>query len=189
VALRDHLCDTAGVQALHTFESGCGQPSIPLGAGRFGTALVRKGLVGAAKRRLLAGLALGAAMVWSPTSAAAAEALPCPTTAWLSGAIGAGAGVLGSFGSAGILAAADNSRDFDWLRSAAIASGVTAGLGLLFAASDHYTGCSMSQGRIALSVPIVLGIVGTGLPLAIWGASDKLGESPASSSQALVFRF
>ena len=115
--------------------------------------------------------------------------MKCPTSAWISGGVGAGVGVLGSFGSAGILAAADNSRDFDWLPSAAIASGVTAGLGLLFAASDHYTDCGMSQGGLAWSAPIVLGIVGVGLPLAIWGASDKVGESPATTTKALTVQF
>ena len=104
----------------------------------------------------------------------------------LTSGLGVGAGATGALGVSGILAAADDSRDFHFGIGAAVGIGVTAGLTGIYAVVDASTDCAMvtESDGVVWSIPIVMAVVGSLLPVAVWGASDETGE-PADTQQAL----
>jgi len=111
-----------------------------------------------------------------------------PLSVVLTGGLGVAAGAVGALVSSGIIATADDTRDFDFGVGAAVGIGVTAGLSALYAIVDGTTGCSMvnsSPGGLVWSVPITTVVVGSLLPIAIWGAADKNAE-PAQEQAALT---
>ena len=108
----------------------------------------------------------------------------------LTAGLGATFGAAGALGVSGILAAASESRDYSFAVGALTGIGVSSGLSLIYALVDGVSGCPMVREAdgVAWSIPIVMGVVGSLLPLAVWGASDDVGggDSDANSSQALT---
>ena len=105
----------------------------------------------------------------------------------LTAGLGAGFGAAGALGVSAIATAADPNDDYSFAVGALAGIGVTSGLALIYAFADGASGCPMVRdaGGIAWSVPLVLGVVGSLLPLAVWGASTKDESGDAASSQAL----
>jgi hypothetical protein len=104
---------------------------------------------------------------------------------WASGGLGLASGAAASFGSSGIISAADDTRDYSFLTGALVGLAVTGGLSALYTLVDGSTGCDMAADGIAWSVPITTLVVGAALPLAIWGASDELGAPTGDATAAL----
>jgi hypothetical protein len=109
---------------------------------------------------------------------------------WASGGMGVGAGAAGALAVAGALSLADDTRDFEFGVGAGVGIGVTAGLSALYTVVDLSTNCGMARESdgIVWSVPIAMLIVGSLLPLAVWGASDEVGEpaeEPPPATMAL----
>ncbi|MEM1032958.1 MAG: hypothetical protein AAF928_19635 [Myxococcota bacterium] len=100
---------------------------------------------------------------------------PCgeegPWRVALGAGLGAGLGAAGALGVSGGLVATDT-RDFSFRTGALAGVGASSALALLYGLYDGFTGCNMAGDTIAFSVPIVTTLVGSLLPLAIWGASD-----------------
>ena len=104
----------------------------------------------------------------------------------LSGALGVGVGAATALTSAGIISAAD---DFEFGVGAGIGIGVTAGLSLVYVLVDGSTGCSMVHeqgGVVAWSVPIVAAVLGSLLPIAVWGAADELTDAQGQATADIV---
>jgi len=104
----------------------------------------------------------------------------------LTAGLGLGAGASGALGTSAILAAADSSSDFKFGVGAGVGVGVTAALSAVYLAVDGSTGCRMVQrsGSIAWSVPISMLVIGTLLPLAIWGATRSAEPSANATPQS-----
>lgn len=100
----------------------------------------------------------------------------------VSATVGVGAGAGAATLVSGILAASDDTRDFNFWIGAGVGAGVTAGLALLYALVDGSTGCTMVEAGLAWSVPITTLIVGAALPLAIWGAVDEIAPTTETAS-------
>jgi hypothetical protein len=143
-----------------------------------------------AARRLLS--ALVALFVVAASAPARAEG-PCGEDGGVGVTLSATAGVVAgattTLVSTGILVAADGTRDFAFGTGAAVGIGVTSGLSLIYAVVDASTGCAMvrDQGVIAWTVPLTTAVLGTLLPIAVWGASDEIEpEAPVATEAALV---
>jgi len=112
---------------------------------------------------------------------------------WLTGGVAAIAGSGASFGSAGIIAAVDDTRDYSFVAGALISSGITLGLSALYVTVDLVSGCTMvneSAAGFVWGIPITTFVVGAALPIAIWGASDEAappGQAAAALRQDLVW--
>lgn len=129
---------------------------------------------------------LGCVLLGAPTQALASDcADPRGVRVALTAGLGAGVGAAGALGVSGILAAADDSRDYSFAVGALAGIGVTTGLSAIYALVDGASGCAMVQDGVAWSIPITMGVVGSLLPLAVWGASPDAGEAEASADQAL----
>jgi hypothetical protein len=108
-------------------------------------------------------------------------------TVGLTAGIGVAAGAVGALTVAGILVAADDTRDFDFGVGAGVGIGVTAGLAGIYTAVDLATNCQMaaeSGSPVIWSIPIVLFVVGAALPAAVWGASDEVTAESAAALHA-----
>jgi hypothetical protein len=105
----------------------------------------------------------------------------------LTAGLGAGFGAAGALGVSGILAAADPDSDYSFAVGALAGIGVTSGLAVIYAIVDGATDCAMvrESDGIAWSVPIVLGLVGSLLPLAVWGASGQEEAAAGDTSQGM----
>lgn len=95
----------------------------------------------------------------------------------LSAALGAGIGSGAALGVAGALTV-DDRRDFSFAAGALAGVGVTVGLSTIYGLYDGFTGCRMAEGGIAWSVPITMLVLGSLLPVAVWGASGETGTEP-----------
>ncbi len=115
---------------------------------------------------------------------------------WLSAGLGVAAGAATSLTSAGIIAAADDGSDFSFAVGAGVGLGVTGGLSLIYAIVDATSDCAMAdeQGGLAWSVPVTTAVLGTLLPIAVWGAASHAAtpfQPPAveTSTAAITLRF
>ena len=114
-----------------------------------------------------------------------AEAQECPedgvTWVAVTAALGAAAGATGALAVSGGLTV-DGGRDFSFLVGSLAGIGVTAGLSTIYGAYDGLTGCRMAADGIAWSVPIVMLLVGSLIPVGVWAGSDEVvaGEAPAA---------
>ena len=130
-----------------------------------------------------------AAVVTSTPGTASAQ---CPEDGVLmvslSGVAGLGAGSAMSLASSGIIASADPDSEYEFVTGFLVGTAVTGGLSALYAIIDGSTGCSVvrEQGGFAWSIPLTMGIVGSLLPLAIWGASDQEEDPLAEQANQLV---
>ncbi|HHH30288.1 MAG TPA: hypothetical protein ENK57_18370 [Polyangiaceae bacterium] len=106
----------------------------------------------------------------------------------LSAVAGLGAGASTSLASSGIIAAADPDSEYDFLTGFLVGTAVTGGLSALYGVIDGSTGCPVvrEQGGFAWSIPLTMGIVGSLLPLAIWGASDREEDPLAERANQLT---
>lgn len=135
-----------------------------------------------------ASIVLAATTVASPRSASA----QCPEDGalmvGLSAVSGLGAGASTSLASSGIIASADPDSEYDFLTGFLIGTAVTGGLSALYGIIDGSTGCPVvrEQGGFAWSIPLTMGIVGSLLPLAIWGASDQEEDPLAEEAAKLL---
>src|SRR5262245_29308286 len=138
--------------------------------------------------------ALCAAVLLVAGEARAQKQLPVPQTTCeenaltvgLTAGIGVAAGATGALVVAGIFAAADDTRDFDFGVGAGVGIGVTAGLAAIYTGVELGTNCAMaveSGPPIIWSIPVVLFVVGAALPAAVWGASDEV--APEQTAAAL----
>ncbi len=107
-------------------------------------------------------------------------------TVGLTAGLGAVVGAAGALISSGVIAAADDTRDYSFEIGAGAGIGVTAGLSAVYLAFDLGTGCGMASETegVAWSVPITTILVGAALPVAIWGGSDEIEEN--GSEQAAL---
>ncbi len=128
-------------------------------------------------------VASGMALALLTTTVPASAEGPCgdfgALSVWLTGGVGALAGVGASFGSSGIISAADDTRDYSFAAGALISSGITLGLSALYVTVDLITGCALvneSGSGFVWGVPITTFVIGAALPIAIWGASDEIAE-------------
>lgn len=132
------------------------------------------------------GVAVVAAGVFSTTSAGAQEC--AEGDEWnvaLGASLGAGIGAGASLGVAGALTA-DEGRDFSFAAGALAGIGVTVGLSTIYGLYDGFTGCRMAGGGIAWSVPITMLVLGSLLPVAVWGASGEAStEAPVVAAPAM----
>lgn len=129
---------------------------------------------------VVSSVVLGAAItLLAPTAAACDEGAGRVA---VSAAVGVGVGAGAATLTSGIIAAADDTRDYNFWFGAGIGAGVTAGLALVYALVDGSTGCTMVDGGLAWSVPITTLIVGAALPVAIWGASDEVAPTTTAAS-------
>ena len=105
----------------------------------------------------------------------------------LSAGSGVGAGALTSLASSGIIASADPGSSYHFVTGFLVGTAVTGGLSALYGIIDGTTGCAVvrEQGGFAWSIPLTMGIVGSLLPLAIWGAADREEDPAAPQSSAL----
>lgn len=108
----------------------------------------------------------------------------------LSAVSGLGAGAATSLASSGIIASADPDSEYDFLTGFLVGTAVTGGLSALYGIIDGSTSCPVvrEQGGFAWSIPLTMGIVGSLLPLAIWGASDQEDDPLAEQSDQLTGR-
>lgn len=92
----------------------------------------------------------------------------------VSAASGLGAGAATSLASSGIIASADPDSSYDFVTGFLVGTAVTGGLSALYGVIDGWTGCGVvrEHGGFAWSIPLTMGIVGSLLPIAIWGAAD-----------------
>jgi hypothetical protein len=132
-----------------------------------------------AMRSAFAAIGLGASVL----AAAAPADADCGDSArvvWLTGGIALAAGATGALVASGVIVAADDSRDYDFGVGAGVGIGVTAGLSVLYVGIDLGTDCAMARDSavIVWSVPIVTLVVGSLLPIAIWGAADDVEAPP-----------
>jgi len=97
----------------------------------------------------------------------------------LSAGLGLVVGAAGALISSGVVATADDTRDYAFGVGAGAGIGVTAGLSAIYLAFDLGTGCGMANETegVAWSVPITTLLVGSALPVAIWGGSDEIDET------------
>jgi len=113
---------------------------------------------------------------------------PCgedgPWRVGLGASLGAGLGAAGAIGVSAGLAATD-SREFSFATGALVGVGASSALALVYGLYDGFTGCYMAGDSIAYSVPIVTTLVGSLLPVAIWGASDEVGENTSEAAMEL----
>jgi hypothetical protein len=137
-------------------------------------------------RLAAAGIALALLAAAPPAAAEDACGDLGPLGVWLTGGVAAVAGMGASFGSAGIITAVDDTRDYSFVAGALISSGITLGLSALYVTVDLVTGCSMvneSAAGFVWGIPITTFVVGAALPIAIWGASDEAaGEGQAAAA-------
>jgi len=128
------------------------------------------------------------AILLTTTRPAAAQ---CPedgaTMVTLSALAGVGAGAATSLASSGIIASADPNSDYRFLTGFLVGTAVTGGLSALYGIIDGTTGCAVvrEQEGFAWSIPLTMGIVGSLLPIAVWGAAGHQDEPLASSSSQL----
>lgn len=106
----------------------------------------------------------------------------------LSAVSGLGAGAATSLASSGIIASADPDSEYEFLTGFLVGTAVTGGLSALYGIIDGSTGCPVvrEQGGFAWSIPLTMGIVGSLLPLAIWGASDQEEDPLAEQAGQLT---
>jgi hypothetical protein len=97
----------------------------------------------------------------------------------LTSGLAVGAGAASALVTAGVLAAADDSRDFKFGVGAGVGIGVAAGITAIYAVVDASTDCAMvtEADGIVWSIPIVTAVLGALLPLAVWGAADEVGAA------------
>jgi hypothetical protein len=134
----------------------------------------------------LAAIALAAiSLAATRTASAQAGQLECgedgPWRVALTSGLGVGTGAAAALTSAGIISAADDTRDYEFYVGALVGIGVTAGLTAVYAIYDGSTGCEMANTSslgVVWSVPIVMFVLGAALPIAVWGASDEIGATP-----------
>ena len=116
---------------------------------------------------------------------------PCGDFGGMAVGVTAGLGVVvgaaGALISSGVIASVDDTRDYSFGVGAGAGIGVTAGLSAIYFVFDLATGCGMVNDAdgVALSVPITTILLGTALPVAIWGGSDDL-EATASDQAAIT---
>ncbi|MBW2455447.1 MAG: hypothetical protein JRI68_13085 [Deltaproteobacteria bacterium] len=140
-------------------------------------------------RRPSHGLVAGgvALALLSSASAVAAQGGCGESGGWtvgLTAGLGAVVGAAGALISSGVIAAADDTRDYSFGIGAGAGIGVTAGLSAVYLAFDLGTGCGMANDTdgVAWSVPITTILVGTALPVAVWGGSDEIEETEAAQA-------
>ena len=137
-------------------------------------------------------VALGVSLV-SVARPAAAECGESAKVVWLTGGVALAAGATGALVASGVIVAADDTRDYSFGVGAGVGIGVTAGLSALYVGIDLGTDCPMARDSAVMvwSVPVVTLVVGTLLPIAIWGAADDV-EAPAEEpppAGGATFRF
>ncbi len=96
----------------------------------------------------------------------------------LSAGLGVASGATGALISSGIVASVDDTRDYEFYVGTLVGIGVTTGLSAVYAIYDGSTGCDMANNSslgVVWSVPIVMLVLGSLLPIAVWGASDEFG--------------
>ncbi|MEZ4438133.1 MAG: hypothetical protein R3B72_03550 [Polyangiaceae bacterium] len=120
-----------------------------------------------------------------PSEAAAQCTDDGPLLVGLSAGAGAAAGALTALGSGAIVTRADPHTELSLLTAFGVGAAVTGGLSVLYGAVDGFTGCGLvnEHGGFAWSIPVTMAVVGTLLPIALWGAADR--EQPGTSSAAL----
>lgn len=141
-------------------------------------------------RLAAAGIALAMALLAAAPPAAAEDSCGDfgALGVWLTGGVAGIAGLGASFGSAGIIAAVDDTRDYSFVAGALISSGITLGLSALYVTVDLVTGCSLvneSAAGFVWGIPITTFVVGAALPIAIWGASDEAAAEEGQAATAL----
>jgi hypothetical protein len=145
-------------------------------------------------RPLLCATAVAAALT-TASGSAGADCGDSTTVVWLTGGIALLAGATGALVATGVIVAADDTKDFSFGLGAGVGVGVTAGLSALYVGVDLASGCPMAreEATIVWSVPIVTGLLGTVLPIAVWGASDDVEpaeeEPPPAAPAGVVIRF
>jgi hypothetical protein len=145
-------------------------------------------------RTALVGCALVGASIATP-GRAAADCGDSTAVVWITGGVALLAGATGALVSSGVIVAADDTKDYSFGVGAGVGIGVTAGLSALYVGIDLGTDCPMARDSAAIvwSVPIVTLVVGTLLPIAIWGAADDVEappeEAPPMGTSGAVVRF
>ena len=127
---------------------------------------------------------MAAVLGTSTASAQSACDQAAKTVAW-SAAIGAGSGAAAAVGTSAIVSVADSTRDYDFGTGALAGAGVAVGLAGLYAIVDATSGCRMAESGFGWSIPITTVVVGSAIPIALWGASDKV-EPVGTATESLV---
>lgn len=139
--------------------------------------------------RTLAGMACAAlATVSQDASADCAD--PGAARVAITSALGVGAGAAGALAAAGIIAGVDDTRDFKFGIGAGVGIGVTAGITAIYTLVDVASDCAMvtESDGVVWTIPIITAIVGTLLPIAVWGAADPVEDSTETAPAALDAR-
>jgi hypothetical protein len=105
----------------------------------------------------------------------------------LTSGLAIGMGAAAALVTSGVLVAADDTREFKFGVGAGVGIGVTAGITAIYAVVDASSQCAMvtEADGIVWTIPIVAALLGALLPVAVWGAADKVGEPEDTTTAAL----